>query len=151
MSSVFYDPTVDFDRLFSEAMFSRYNGVPQRRHDHHVDNAVSTIKPRMDLHEDKEKNMVTAVFELPGVSKENINIDIHHDRLTITAESKISSEHDENGYAVRERRYGKYSRSLQIPQGVKDTEVKASMDNGVLTVTFPKVTSEMAPKKVEIA
>ena len=63
--------------------------------------------------------MVTATLELPGVSKENVNIDIHHDRLTITAESKISSEHDENGYAVRERRYGKYSRTLQLPQGVK--------------------------------
>ncbi len=73
----------------------------------------------MDLHEDKEKNMVTAIFELPGVCKENVNIDIHYDRLTITAESKISSEHDENGYAVRERRYGKYSRTLQLPQGVK--------------------------------
>ena len=73
----------------------------------------------MDLHEDKEKNTVTAIFELPGVSKENVNIDIHHNRLTITAESKISSEHDENGYAVRERRYGKYSRTLQLPQGVK--------------------------------
>ena len=124
----------------------------------------------MDLHEDTEKNTVTATFELPGVSKENVNIDVHNGRLIIAAESKISSEHDENGYAIRERRYGKFSRTLQLPQGVKvrdsshrlkpsallnvskqESEVIASMDNGVLIVTFPKTTPEMAPKKVQIA
>lgn len=73
----------------------------------------------MDLHEDTEKNTVTATFELPGISKENVNIDVHNGRLVITAESKISSEHDESGYAVRERRYGKFSRTVQLPQGVK--------------------------------
>ena len=74
---------------------------------------------RMDLHEDNEKNVVTATFEFPGVPKENINIDVHQGKLTVSAETKQSSEHDENGYAVRERRFGKFSRTLQLPQGVK--------------------------------
>jgi HSP20 family protein len=72
----------------------------------------------MDLHEDTEKNLVTALFEFPGVSKENIQIDLHNGRLTVSAETKQPEEHDENGYIVRERRYGKYSRTLQLPQGV---------------------------------
>lgn len=106
---------------------------------------------RMDLHEDAEKNLVTATFELPGLKKEDISIDVHNGRLTVSAESKLSSEHDENGYAVRERRFGRLSRTLQLPQGLKEEEIKASVENGVLTVTFPKTTPELAPKKIAIA
>lgn len=105
----------------------------------------------MDLHEDAEKNVVTATFELPGLKKEDTSIDVHNGRLTVSAESKLSSEHNENGYAVRERRFGKFSRTLQLPQGLKEEEIKASMENGVLTVTFPKSTPELAPKKITIS
>ena len=73
----------------------------------------------MDVHEDNEKNIVTAMFELPGLTKENVNIDVHNNLLTVSGESKISSERDENGYAVRERRYGKFSRSIPLPQGIQ--------------------------------
>jgi len=73
----------------------------------------------MDLHENSDKNSVTATFELPGLKKEDVTIDIHNGRLTVSGESKMSEEHDEGGYAVRERRYGKFSRTLQLPQGVK--------------------------------
>ena len=78
-----------------------------------------TCHSRMDLHEDAEKNTVTASFELPGLKKEDITIDIHDGRLTISGETKVSEEHEENGYAVRERRYGKFSRALRLPQGIK--------------------------------
>lgn len=73
----------------------------------------------MDLHEDREKNLVTAHFEFPGVSKDEVQIEVHQNRLTVSAEVRHSSDVDENGYAVRERRYGKFSRTLQLPEGVK--------------------------------
>ncbi len=73
----------------------------------------------MDLHENNDSNVVTATFEFPGVSRENVEIDVQNGKLSVSAETKQSSEHDEHGYAVRERRYGKYSRTLQLPQGVK--------------------------------
>lgn len=127
----------------------------------------------MDLHEDAEKNIVTASFELPGVEKQNVQIDIHNGRLTVSAETKVAEEYEEHGFAVRERRFGKFARTLQLPQGVKvrrmhgfdrfcvlriltmwdvqDEDIKASMENGLLTVTFPKVSAETAPKKITIA
>ena len=74
---------------------------------------------RMDLHEDAEKNLVTATFELPGLAKENVQIDVKDGVLSVSGESTISSERDEKGYSVRERRFGKFSRSLPLPQGVK--------------------------------
>jgi len=73
----------------------------------------------MDLHEDAQKNVVTATFELPGLKKEDVNIEVNNNGLTVSGESSSSSEKDDNGYAVRERRYGKFSRTLQLPQGVK--------------------------------
>ncbi len=73
----------------------------------------------MDLHEDAAKNIVTAMFELPGLKKEDVEINVHDSRLTVSGESKISSEHEDNGYAVRERKFGKFSRTLRLPQGVK--------------------------------
>ena len=125
----------------------------------------------MDIHEDSKQNVVTATFELPGLKKEDVNIDVHNNVLSVSGESKISSEREENGYAVRERRFGKFSRSIPLPQGIKvcqsylaplclnmeltlyvqNDDIKASLDNGVLTVTFPKTTEEQAPKKIAIS
>ena len=73
----------------------------------------------MDVHEDGQTNSVTATFELPGLKKEDVNIDVHNNLLTISGESKVSSDRDENGYAVRERRFGKFSRSIPLPHGIK--------------------------------
>jgi HSP20 family molecular chaperone IbpA len=73
----------------------------------------------LDLHENVEANTVTATFELPGLTKENVDIHVHDGRLHISGESKISADHEEGGYAVRERRYGKFSRTLKLPYGVK--------------------------------
>ncbi|KAF4564555.1 hypothetical protein EYR40_010721 [Pleurotus pulmonarius] len=149
MSLWFYEPFADFDRLFDEAFNARAgNGALSRQRQ---SSTPAVLRPRMDLHEDAEKNAVTASFEFPGLKKEDVNIDLHNGLLTVSAESNASSEKNEDGYAVRERRYGKFSRTLQLPQGVKDEDIKATMENGVLNVTFPKTTPELAPKKITVA
>ncbi|KAI0318972.1 HSP20-like chaperone [Amylostereum chailletii] len=150
LTHFFYEPSYtlsDFDRLLDEAFDVRNgNQQVQRRSTH-----STTFRPRMDVHENKESNTVTATFELPGLKKEDVDIDVHNDVLTVAGESKIDSERNEDGYAVRERRFGRFSRSVPLPQGIKDTEIKASLENGVLTITFPKSAPESAPKKVAIA
>ncbi|KAG5653011.1 hypothetical protein H0H81_002704 [Sphagnurus paluster] len=149
-SVFFYEPFYDVDRFFEAFSPLNNNQVSHaRRAVENDDGAVRSLKPRMDLHENAESNRVTATFELPGLKKEDVNIDLRDGRLTVSAETKISEEYEKNGYAVRERRFGKVSRTLQIPQGVK--EIKASMENGVLTVTFPKTAPDQAPKKITIA
>ncbi|EDR00528.1 uncharacterized protein LACBIDRAFT_192054 [Laccaria bicolor S238N-H82] len=160
MSVFHYEPFYDFDRFLEDAFVPRaWTGGEQqpvqRRaiggSDTTADGAVRALKPRMDLHEDKEKNLVTATFELPGLKKEDIHLEIQNGRLSVSADSKISKDYEEGGYAVRERRYGKFSRTLQLPQGVKDDGIKASMDNGLLTITFPKTAENLAPKKITIS
>ena len=73
----------------------------------------------MDVHEDDKNNTVTATFELPGLKKEDVNIEVQNNVLTVSGESKVAEDRNENGYAVRERRYGKFLRSVPLPQGIK--------------------------------
>jgi HSP20 family protein len=74
---------------------------------------------RMDLHYDKATNNINVAFDLPGLQKEDVSIDVHNNVLTVSGENKTSSERTEGGYVVRERRYGKFTRSLSLPQGLK--------------------------------
>lgn len=128
------------------------------------------ISHRMDLHEDAEKNLVTATFELPGLAKDKVNIDVHNGNLTVSGEVCESTEKQEHGYAIRERRTGRFSRSVRLPEGTKvgivaqfirgskthglsflqPQDVKASMDNGVLTVTYPKTSAGQEPHRIAV-
>ena len=78
----------------------------------------------MDVHEDARKNLVTASFEFPGLSKNDVQISIHNGRLVVEADTKKSTETEnvdsEKGYyVVRERWVGRLWRSLQLPLGIK--------------------------------
>ena len=73
----------------------------------------------MDLHENAEDNLVTATFELPGLAKDKVNIDMHNGNLTVSGEVSESTEKSEHGYTVRERRTGRFSRSIKLPEGTK--------------------------------
>ncbi|KAJ4467665.1 HSP20-like chaperone [Lentinula edodes] len=145
MSIYFYEPFYNIDRVFDRLFETAF---PQNGESSNA--AGRPIHPKMDLQEDALKNTVTANFELPGLRKEDVNVDVHDGRLTISGEIKSSSEHQEEGYAVRERKSGKFSRMLRVPRGVKE-DIKASMNDGVLTVTFPKTIPEAQPKKITIS
>ncbi|KAJ7738262.1 HSP20-like chaperone [Mycena maculata] len=152
MSVFYYDPFYDVERIINDTFGRLGNNQSQAlQRQGGGDDLQRALRPRMDLHENSEANTVTATFELPGIKKEDVQIDVQSGRLSIAAESKISESHEKDGYAIRERRFGKMTRTLQLPQGVKENEVKASMENGILTVTFPKTTPDQAPKKISIA
>ena len=74
---------------------------------------------RLDLHEDAEKNVVTATFEFPGFSKDEVQINVQSGKLTVSAETKKSQHNADTGYTFNERLHGKFSRTLQLPQGVQ--------------------------------
>ncbi|KAF5381050.1 hypothetical protein D9615_004036 [Tricholomella constricta] len=151
-SALYYEPFYDFDRFFEAfSPLTHTQALRGRRALDNEDRAIRSLNPRMDLHENAQTNTVTATFELPGLKKEDVNIEHQNGRLTISAETKLSEEYEKSGYAVRERRFGKVSRTLQLPQGVKDEEIKASMENGLLTVTFPKTAPELTPKTITVS
>ncbi|KAF8547477.1 HSP20-like chaperone [Imleria badia] len=143
----YYDPFSEFDRLLDDAFSSRsmrpITGAPS------TESRRELFRPRMDVHENAETNTVTATFELPGLQPEEVNIDVNQDRLTISGETSTSQQRDERGYTVRERSWGKFSRTLMLPQGTKSEDVKAKMENGLLHLTFPKAQPQQ-PKRITI-
>jgi HSP20 family protein len=89
-------------------------------------------------------------FDLPGVPKDKIAIEVEDGALTVTATREREQTVDGDRYARFERRYGTFSRSVGLPQGVADDAIKASYEHGVLEVTVPKP-EQVKPKRIEIS
>ena len=91
----------------------------------------------LDVDETNDNFVVTA--DLPGINPENIEVTVHDDMLTINAEMPERTVEHESGKAlVRERRYGRFSRSLRLPHSVNSEGVVADFREGTLTLTLPK-------------
>lgn len=88
-------------------------------------------------------------MELPGVDKENINIELDEGYLTITASmNKSSEENRDNGkYIRKERQSGNYKRSFYVGENITKEDIKAKFENGILTVSFPKNEQKEESKK----
>ncbi|KAM5536893.1 hypothetical protein V8D89_009440 [Ganoderma adspersum] len=145
------DPFSESGHLFDDTFTRRTARGGTQIQGQQENTAPGVFLPRVDVHEDKNKNPVTATFELPSVNKENVSIDVHNNLLIVSGESKSESDRDEHGYVIRERRFDRFSCSLPVPEGVKPEEVKAAMENGVLTVTYPCQTEADAPKRITIS
>jgi HSP20 family protein len=90
-------------------------------------------------------------MEIPGVRLEDIDLTVENNILTVSGEKKEERKEGENegSYRLYERRYGRFERSFVLPQHADASRVDARYDNGVLTVTFPKV-EEAKPRRIEI-
>lgn len=92
---------------------------------------------------------VTVRVELPGVSKEDITVNVNNDVLTISGERKAPERKENEQYIRNEISYGKFERSLSLPYPVDVEKVMASQENGVLTVVLPKH-ENAKPKQITI-
>ena len=80
---------------------------------------------------------------------DDIQIEVEDNVLTLKGERRFEEEIDEERYYRVERRYGSFQRSLALPQGMQAAAISASYEDGVLTITVPKVEEEK-PKRIEI-
>src|SRR5687768_8869493 len=101
----------------------------------------------LDVHETDDAYTISP--DVPGVSNENIDIRLHDDVLTISAETNHEAQEERGNALMKERRFGKFSRSLRFPVHVQNDAVEANFDNGVLTVTVPKA-EEVKPRRIEV-
>ena len=108
---------------------------------------LSRWNPAVNVYQDKDR--FTVVVELPGLKKEEIEISLHDDTLTIAGERKREDESIAQEF-LTERLYGKFQRSLTLPTAVDAEKVKASYENGLLQVVLPKA-EEAKPKQIEVA
>lgn len=103
--------------------------------------------PAVDLREEEGQYLLHA--DMPGMNKEDIDINVENNVLTITGERKFEAETQKDTYHRIERAYGKFVRSFTLPTRVIAEKISASYKDGVLNVSIPKA-EESKPKKVAI-
>ena len=113
----------DVDRLFDE-MFGR----PQFR--------VGPGGPEADFYETEDEFVLE--MDLPGFTNEDVDVTVEKGVLTIHGERTLEREENEGTYHLRERSWGKFSRSFSIPHTIEPDSVDAGFHKGVLTVKLPK-------------
>ena len=125
----------DLHRLFNTLFEDRNSAVQQR------------WMPAMDLVEADDHFLLKA--DLPGLSEEDVAIEVRDKALTISGERKAEHERRERGWYRVERSFGRFSRSLSLPDGVDADAISASFDRGVLSVTIPKP-EQRKPRRIQI-
>ena len=103
--------------------------------------------PPVDIFERGDDLVIRA--EVAGIDKDDIDIDVENNVLTIRGERKRESEFDEESAYRLERTFGSFLRSFSLPKTVDSTNIGASYSNGVLEVILPKA-PEAKPRKIEI-
>lgn len=103
--------------------------------------------PEVDLKETKDEFVLSAT--VPGMEKDDIEIDVTRDRITICGERRTEEEKPEEQYHLRQQSYGSFRVSYSLPADVKPDDVKATYKNGILNVHMPKAEVAEA-KKVHV-
>jgi len=127
--------STEFNRLFN-TLWEQQPAVSQR------------WVPEMDLVETDDHYLLKA--DLPGMKQEDVAIEFNDGALTISGERKAEYERKEKGFFRLERSFGKFSRTLTLPEGINPDKINAAFHDGVLEVTIPKP-EERKPRRIEVA
>lgn len=122
------------DRLFDET-WRGYRSVD------------TSLALAVDVHETETAYHIVAA--LPGVSADSINVSLHEDVLTISGELPQPTYPENARALLLERTYGKFSRSIRLPDAVVADQIEANLENGVLTLNLPK-TPEVQPRQIPV-
>ena len=109
--------------------------------------AAQRWAPPMDLVEAEDHYLLKA--DLPGVSDEDVAIEVENGVLTVTGERKAEHERSERGFYRIERAFGRFQRQLTMPEGIDTDAVTAEFDKGVLSVRIPKP-EKVKPRRIAI-
>jgi len=144
-SMIRFSPSNELRRLQREIDSVFQNMYPS---DKDREAPVTGWTPRVDLSETEDAYHIH--LDLPGVQKEDVDINLQDGTLTIRGERK-EEQRAEGSNSVRvERSFGQFFRSFALPQTIQQEGIQASFDNGVLSVEVPKA-EETKPRRIEIS
>ena len=129
-----------FDDLFSDFFSPMVMTEPRA-------SLQENLNLKVDIYEKDDAIFINA--ELPGVAKEDISVDVKGKLVTLGGERKKDEEINEENFYRRERRYGKFERTFNLPFEVNGDSVKATFDKGILKLEIPKP-EEQVVKKITI-
>jgi HSP20 family protein len=131
----------DFDRFFNE------RGLPFfRPRWREYDEFAWT--PELEVFE-RDHGLIVRM-DLPGLTKEDVTIDVVEGALAISGERKHETKEERPGWYSSERTYGRFYRAIPLPEGVNAPEIKATFTNGVLEVTIPVAAKAIAPPSYKV-
>ena len=131
-------------RRMEQMMDALWRGWPIR---FSLDTTEPLLRPAMDVIEN-DTNLTVRV-DLPGVKPDDVRIEVENNTLTISGEIAETKEEKDQRYHYRERCYGKFQRSLNLPNTLDTDKVEASFENGVLHVVIPKL-PHAQPKQITV-
>ncbi|MBM2815184.1 MAG: Molecular chaperone (small heat shock protein) [Ignavibacteria bacterium] len=141
MTTVRFQPHTGFGRMFA------HENCCSPAQDKAAGYDAPAFRPRIDINEDK--NAIYLYLEIPGLSKEEVNISVNEERkITIKGEKK--RQEDERTILRSERIYGNFERAFILPEYTDLEKIAARFDNGVLEISIQKKEPEQ-PKEVEIS
>ncbi len=137
-------PPRTWDQLFSDL----WETMPVTHPDHlATDGRRPVLQPPMDVIE--TETGVTIRLDLPGLTADDVNVQIDGDRLTIRGEFRQTEPAEGERYVLRERRTGTFKRTLRLNNMLDTEHVEATFHNGVLTLTLP-LRPESQPKRIKV-
>jgi HSP20 family protein len=132
-NALIYNPATWLDQFFTD--FDKAVGHKK------------SFSPAIDIVEEEEAFVLRA--ELPGVSKENIKVEVKENRLTLSGKKDTVSEGGKGQYRYAESSHGEFTRTFELPRNVNGDAIKAEYVNGVLTLRIPKG-KDALPRSIEI-
>ena len=109
---------------------------------------MSKFSPKVDVSETAKAINIEA--DLPGMEAEDIELELHNDRITIKGEKKTEKEKKDKQFYRVERSYGSFHRNIPLPNEINMEKAKANFKNGVLSVELPKAKSTQSRRKINI-
>jgi HSP20 family protein len=133
------DVPASWDDFFNHRVFNHLNTV-----------SSNSNTPAVNVSED-EKGF-TIEMAAPGIARNDFNLEIDNDILTISAEQKESKEEQKPNYLRREFNYHTFKRSFMLPESVDQEQIKASHESGILRLSLPKKEEEVqkAPRQIAV-
>ncbi len=137
---IYSKPETDiFGKRFSDVMDEFFNDAVATR--------KSSFAPSINISENEKQFMIDV--EIPGMEKEDIDVNLENRRLTISGERSFESEENGTEFHRVERHYGSFNRTLQLPESVDEESIEATYKNGVLSVKVNK-SEDKVKKRIDI-
>ena len=127
------------DRLFDDAFTRPFSLIRE--------GGSTWSSPAIDMYQTDNEVVVKAA--LPGLKPDEVQINVTGDILTLRGEVKHEEEKKDKSWHIREHRWGSFERSVRLPTGVIADKARADFQNGILTITLPKL-EEVKPKTITV-
>jgi HSP20 family protein len=139
----------EMDRLFGDSSLGRGFAFPLGlEFGRLAELEASAWSPQVEVFERNGKLTIRA--DLPGLSRDDIDVNITDDAVVIRGEREQAKEENEQGYYRSERSYGSFYREIPLPSGVKPDEASATFRDGVLEITLPAPERQPQSRRIEI-